>query len=156
MWGHYANAETTLPINGRKSFDSHAIGIDIQFQPSAIISVKGEFWIGTALSDVRGGIGQSVNLATGREIDSLGGWLELGLKTSSIHFVALGWTQDDPANQDLPIGGRTLNRAWYLVNQLRLGPAFLLGLDYLRWTTGYLGLPQGTDHRFNLYGVYTF
>ena len=156
VWGHYANAETTLPINGRKSFDSHSIGIDFLLQPSAVVSIKGELWTGEGLSDVRGGIGQSVNLTTGRSIESSGGWFEVGLKASSIYSIALGWTYDDPANQDLPAGGRKLNRAWYLANQLRLGPALLLGLDYLRWRTDYLGLPQGTDNRFNLYGVYTF
>lgn len=156
IWGHYANAETTLPVNGRRSFDSHSIGIDFLLQPHALVSIKGELWTGVGLSDVRGGIGQSVNLTTGRAIDSSGGWFELGVKASSIHSVALGWTYDDPANKDLSAGARKLNRAWYLVNQLRLGPALLLGLDYLRWRTGYLGLPQGTDHRFNLYGVYTF
>jgi hypothetical protein len=118
--------------------------------------VKGEFWTGAGLGDVRGGIGQSINTLTGNEIDSNGGWVELGYKATADYTMSAGWTYDNPDNADLMAGGRKLNRVWYMTHQLRLAPSFLIGLDYLHWTTGYLGLPKGNDNRLDIYSVYTF
>ena len=154
--GHYATEETVTAFNGDTDFDSHSVGVDFIVRPLDRLSVKGEFWTGTGLGDVRGGIGQSINTLTGNEIDSNGGWVELGFKPTPDYTVSAGWTYDNPANDDLTAGGRKLNRAWYVTNQLRLAPSFLIGLDYLYWVTDYLGLPEGTDHRLNLYSVYTF
>jgi len=156
VWGHYAAEETALPISGRTDFVSHSVGIDFHLQPLDFLAAKGEFWTGSGLGDVRGGIGQSVNTLTGRSIGSTGGWLELGIKPLPAYAIALGLAYDNPKNEDLAAGGRKLNRTWYIGNQLRLGSALLLGLDYLHWRTSYLGLPEGTDNRINFYGIYTF
>ena len=156
VWGHYAREETVTAFNGATDFASHSVGVDFSIQPLDLFSVKGEFWTGSGLGDVRGGIGQSINTLTGREIDSTGGWIELGFKPASSYSVSAGWTYDNPDNDDLTAGSRKLNRAWYVTNQLRLAPSFLFGLDYLYWTTNYLGLPEGTDNRLNFYSVYTF
>lgn len=156
LWGHYATEETAKALNGSSDFESHSIGLDFAFRPLDRVSIKGEIWTGAGLGDMRGGIGQSINILTGREIDSIGGWLEMGFKATPDYTVTGGWTVDNPDNDDLFTGARKLNRAWYVTNQLRLAPSFLIGLDYLYWTTSYIGLPEGADNRFNFYSVYTF
>ncbi|OFV95485.1 MAG: hypothetical protein A3F68_00650 [Acidobacteria bacterium RIFCSPLOWO2_12_FULL_54_10] len=83
VWGHYAREETVTAFNGATDFASHSVGVDFSIQPLDLFSVKGEFWTGSGLGDVRGGIGQSINTLTGREIDSTGGWIELGFKPAS-------------------------------------------------------------------------
>ena len=63
---------------------------------------------------------------------------------------------DDPKNGQVPSGGATENRAWYLTNQFRLAPPLTLGIDYLHWKTDFKGLNDGTDNRVNLYFIYGF
>jgi len=156
VWGHYANEETEILFNGQNNFDSYSAGFDFDFRPASFASVKGEIWTGSGLGDVRGGIGQSININTGNEIDSHGGWVELGLKPASYYNLSVGFSIDDPDNDDLWKEARKLNRAWYMTNQFRLGSAFMFGLDYLHWKTNYVGLPEGTDNRLNLYSIYYF
>jgi hypothetical protein len=132
------------------------LGLDFTARPLQWLSINGEFWTGAGLGDVRGGIGQSINTATGREISGTGGWIEAGFLPASMYTLSAGWTYDDPDNNDLFAGARKLNRAWYVTNQLRLHPSFMIGVDYLHWTTDFIGLPKGTDKRLNFYSVYTF
>jgi hypothetical protein len=156
LWGHYAREETELAVGGENDFDSYSIGVDFSFNPLAFASMKGELWIGSGLGDFRGGIGQSINALTGNEIDSYGGWIEFGLQPTARYSITAGITVDNPANEQLATGARKLNRSFYVTNQLRPGNAFMIGLDYIHWQTDYIGLPEGVDNRFNLYGVYYF
>lgn len=153
--GHRGREETRGAIAGHHRFDTSSLSLD--FKGSAgKLTVQGEAWTGRNLADFRGGIGQGVNVSTGEEIGSSGGWLELGLALSERYSLYVGYTVDDPDDADVPAGGRIKNDALYLVNRFRFGPAFLVGFDYLYWTTDFQGLDSGTDNRFNLYLVYTF
>ena len=156
FWGHYAQMETVALFGGVKDFDSYSFGGDYEFRFHPTVSLKGELWTGSNLSDFRGGIGQSFNTATGEEIGSRGGWMELGLRASSRYSFTTGYTIDDPHNGDLLDGARTNNRAWYVTNRFRLAPPILLGIDYLYWKTNFKGRESGTDNRVNLYLIYNF
>ena len=59
-----------------------------------MLDLMGEWWTGKNLSDFRGGIGQGIDAATGREIRSSGGWIESGSSWQSIEagsFTPSGW-----------------------------------------------------------------
>lgn len=155
-WGYTAREEVQTPVGGETDFDSFAVGADVSVPLPGGLAVRGELWTGENLSDVRGGIGQAVNTATGEEIASRGGWAELGWKGGGPYSIYAGGTLDDPDDDDLRPGDRSENSAWYLVQRLDFGPAFRVGLDYLHWTTDYVGLDEGTDNRLNLYVVYFF
>ena len=118
--------------------------------------MQGEAWTGEGLADFRGGIGQSINTATGDTISSRGGWLELGVDTTSWSSLYLGYTVDDPDDADVAANGRTKNDAWYVTNRFRFGAPFQIGFEYIRWTTRYRGLALGLDNRFDLYAIYNF
>lgn len=154
--GHAAEEEISTPIAGEESFSSHSISLDYAIDLTSRLVWRGELWTGENLSDFRGGIGQGVNVATGEEIASEGGWTELGIDISEVYSFYTGYTLDDPDDEDLFPGARSENYAWYVVNRFQLGPAFLLGVDYLNWTTEFLGRPDGDDNRFNLYAIYKF
>ncbi len=156
LWGHRGWEETTTTIAGEDQFTSYSVGVDYTLDLGERVQLKGELWSGSNLSDFRGGIGQGINRSTGEEIDSEGGWVELGVKLTEIYSVYGGFTLDDPEDSDLPAGGRTENRSWYLVNRFRLAPSFLVGIDFLHWTTEFKGLADGTDNRTNLYLTYNF
>jgi hypothetical protein len=108
------------------------------------------------MSDVRGGAGQGFNAVTGREIRGRGGWSEANIKASRYFSINPGFSTDDPVDQDLPNGGRTRNRAFYIANRITPGGNFLIGADYLRWLTNYKGFLRAIDNRVNIFFQYTF
>jgi hypothetical protein len=154
--GHYAWEETIKPVAGRDEFRSQSLGLDYAIPFHERLTVRGEAWFGRNLSDFRGGVGQGINTVLGTEIRSRGGWAELGLKVNKVYLIYPGYTIDDPKDRDVPAQGRVKNRAWYIVNRFKLSGPFLVGIDYLRWTTDYKGLERGVANRFNLYLQYDF
>jgi hypothetical protein len=86
----------------------------------------------------------------------LGGWLELGIQATDRYSLHAGYARNDPDDQDLSPGDRTGIRAWYLVQRVRFGKPFLVGVGDLCWTTTWPGLPGGTDNRVNAYAVFSF
>ena len=67
-----------------------------------------------------------------------------------------GFTTDDPVDADLPSGGRTRNRAFYLGNRITPGGNVSFGADYLRWRTDYKGFLRGVNNRVNIFLQYNF
>lgn len=156
LWGHYGREETRALFNGQNEFDSHSLGVDFDVSLSSLLRLRGELWTGMGLGDVRGGIGQTVNTTTGEEIDSSGGWLELGVRPTKKYFFSVGLSVDDPEDENVPVGGRTDNRVWYITNQWRPGKPFMFGFDYLNWETDFNGLAKGMDNRVNVHSIYYF
>lgn len=156
VWGLRGWQETGRSFAGERTFVSSGVGADYKLALGKRARLQGEAWAGEALSDVRGGIGQSINTASGETISSRGGWLEVGVDTSAWSTLYVGYTVDDPDDADVPANGRTKNDAWYVTNRLRFGTPFQLGIDYIRWTTRYRGLGRGLDNRFDVYAIYNF
>jgi hypothetical protein len=156
VWGHRGFERTSRPIAGRTEFRSQSLGLDYTVPLHERISVRGEAWFGRNLSDVRGGIGQGINTATGTAVGSRGGWIEASIRAGPIFTIHPGFSIDDPRDEDIPPQGRTRNRAVWFANRFALGGGFLIGADYLRWITDYKGLQRGADHRFNLFLQYSF
>lgn len=156
LWGHVARQQVSVPVAGETDFGSHAIGVDVEVPLGRRAVVRGEAWTGRNLSDVRGGIGQSINRATGGEIGSRGGWVEVGGDLTVRYSLVVGYTIDAPDAGDVPAGGRTRNAAWFIVNRWNAGRPVGFGVDYLRWRTEHRGSPDGTDNRVNAYATYTF
>lgn len=156
VWAHRSQQELATSIAGETNFSSHAVGMDLEVPLGSRLIARGEVWTGRNLGDVRGGIGQSINRATGTEIESTGGWLEVGGDITPRHALFAGYTIDAPTRDQLPAGGRARNGAWFVTNRLSAGKPVVFGVDYLRWRTSYRGLAAGTNHRFNLYVTYTF
>ena len=118
--------------------------------------MRGEVWSGKNLSDFRGGIGQGVNINTGEEIKSSGGWLEFLIKVNTELQVEVGYTVDNPEDENLGIGDKAENTTWYIGGNFKPGGGLLLGIEYINWKTGYKDAPEGTDNRVNLIAQYNF
>ena len=161
IWGHRAWERTDTPIGTslRTEFDSHAFGLDITVPLyKDIVWLKGEIWSGQNLSDVRGGILQGINPATGREVDSQGGWIEIGARPFRSFSVHAGHAVDNPDNYDLAgsaTPGREKNTIWYGAVRGYFDP-IEIGMDYLHWTTDWAGVGDGVDNRFQWYISYKF
>ena len=154
--GFYGFLKTSRAVAGRTQFRSQLVNLDFTFPLHKRLTLRGERWWGRNMSDVRGGAGQGVNAATGREIRGRGGWGEASVRVSRYFSVHPGFTTDDPVDGDLPAGGRTRNRAFYVGNRITPSANLLFGADYLRWRTDYKGFLRGIDNRMNIFLQYNF
>ena len=164
IWGHLAKeeiGEVSARIAGENSFTSNSIGGDIilpiiSLSHEGSLTMRGEIWSGKNLSDFRGGIGQGVNTNTGEEIKSSCGWLEFLIKVNTELQVEVGYTVDNPEDENLGIGDKAENTTWYIGGNFKPGGGLLLGIEYINWKTGYKDTPEGTDNRVNLIAQYNF
>src|SRR5207244_3245362 len=134
LWGHDGRfrLNQSHAINGRRSFNSNAVGLDLRLPLAKKLLLQGEAWRGKALADVRGGVGQNINTITGQEVHAKGGWAELLYTFNSLYTLGGGFTVDDPDTGDVvpftganqTAVGRTRNRAYYIVNRFNPGGGF--------------------------------
>lgn len=156
VWGHRAWEDPDIQIDGRDKFDSYAAGLDLTLPiVGDVLWVKGEAWVGTNLDDVRGGIFQGINTVLGEEIASKGGWAEVGVRPIGWYNLSVGYSMDDPDNNDLNAGGRAANKIWYVANRFNFDP-IEFGIDYMNWTTKYVGFGDGDDNRIQAFVTYKF
>ncbi len=153
FWGHGARQQINRSlIVGRDDFTSSLFGMDLSVPILPSLTFRGEAWKGRGLSDVRGGIGQSINTTTGQVIGAAGGWAELSFRANSHYTVSGGTTLDSPYASDISAAnGRVRNRANYITNRFLVGRGLSFGFDYGRWLTRYKALRTGTNNRFNLF-----
>lgn len=154
--GFYGFMKTSRAVAGRTEFNSQLVNLDLTLPLHPRVTLRGEGWWGRNMSDVRGGAGQGINVATGREIRGRGGWGEATFRLSRYFSMSPGFTTDDPVDGDLPSGGRTRNRAFYLGNRITPGGNVSFGADYLRWRTDYKGFLRGVNNRVNIFLQYNF
>ncbi len=146
LWAHQSRFEEDTPINGETDFDSSSVGIDLYIPLGGPGTwIKGEYWSGENLPDVRGGIFQGVN-SLGQEIGSEGGFLEVGHKLSDHTTLSVGYSLDDPDDNDLDVNARSKNYVAYGTVVWNYG-SVRYGAEYLNWTTEYNGLADGEANR---------
>ncbi len=157
IWGHDSEEEFDATGSGSEStFDSHSLGADARVPIfSKNFWLMGEYWMGENLRDVRGGIGQGVNPTTGEEIEAAGGWAELSLMATEHVTLHAGYALDDPENDDLANFQASKNTIPYVAARWRYG-SLRFGLEYLYWTTEYVGLDDGDANRIVGWIAYYF
>jgi hypothetical protein len=158
VWGVLSQDSTNRPVGtlNRTRFLCRGIGADLRVPITGKVAFQGEAFYGRNLDDWRAGIGQGINAATGETIETRGGWGEIVYRPVSWYQVSVGASVDDPANSDIPTGGRTLNYVWYVGNRFPVGNGLLFGLDYENWTTRYSGFRQGKASRIKLFASLAF
>lgn len=134
--------QETADTNGDGSdqdFDTYAVIGGLEFPLTDQFTLKGSIWTGTNLDGAWGGIGQGINTTTHDTIDACGGWAQLGFQATDKLKLNLGYSIDNPKDDDLPAGGRSENSS-YLINALySFTPSFILGFEYMHLETGYKG-----------------
>lgn len=156
FWGHTAwEEQANSLVNGEDDFYSWCVGGDLTLPLIKDLTWKTELWLGQGLADVRGGIGQFIN-AAGDEIDAWGGWTELSYKATTWWTPAIGYTIDDPNNEELDAQGRELNTAYYVSNAFYPGANTMFKVNYIHWETEYKRLEGGADNRVELIVQYSF
>src|SRR5262249_55512499 len=143
FWGLYAMNETSLAVAGNTHVPAYGWGLDLRVPLADWVTFQCEAYSGRNLDEFRGGIGQGIDPRPGKGIRTSGGWAELVFRWVNWHQLATGFSIDNPANADIPIGGRTRNYAWYVSNQFPVGSGVTFGADYENWTTDYQGFDLG-------------
>ncbi len=157
VWGHTASEDYDATGAGSdQSYDSSSVGVDVRVPVhSDRLWLSGEYWTGENVDDIRGGIFQGVNATTGQEIESEGGWIELGAKATDHLSVHAGFSMDDPEDGDLSASQRSKNEVAYIAARWRYD-VLGFGLEYLNWETEYIGLDSGDANRFQAYMAFYF
>ena len=155
-WGAIGRTETDTAFGGQHRFDIWVAGIDAEVPLCETCRVRGEGWTGENLADFRGGVGQSINTATGREIGATGGWAAFVYHPSDKTELHVGYGTDDPDNADVPAGKPTRNLAGWVGTIVDWPCGLRTGFDTTYWETDWKGLGLGNTIRFNLYFQYNF
>ncbi len=160
VWGHVSEEDyDAIPGDADtsdQSYDSSSIGIDVRVPVvSNRVWLLGEYWMGENLDDVRGGIFQGVNPVSGAEIESEGGWIEVGAQATDHMSLHAGFAYDDPEDDDLFTNARSKNEVAYVAARWRYD-ALMFGLEYLSWETEYVDLEEGDANRVQAFLAYYF
>jgi len=124
----------------------------------------GQLFAGDNLADVQGGVGQGVAFKSpdtrGREVSTIGGFVDLGYKVNDDWSFALGYGFDDPTDSEAGRAeGRCYNDRVYIDAFYRVNANFRLGFEYAHLRTRYnLEDDPGTasDDRFQFTAFYDF
>jgi len=159
VWGHSAKEEVTIG-DETGTCESWVIGFDASLQITNRVWINAEGWLGQDLSDLRGGIGQGVNVITHSEVKARGGWVQLGMRPTEKWKAYFGATVDDPDDEDVPsvndvaaaglpmkATGRTLNWTTFMSHYFRPWQPIQVGVEYQYWVTQYRGLLRGENNR---------
>jgi hypothetical protein len=157
LWGFIGGIETDTSFGGETDFLSWMGGLDFTVPIGAKIIVRGEVWFAQAAGDIRANAGQTINTATGEEIDGVGGWAELRFLQNERWNWHVGGTIDDP-DENVPVTAAAIERnfAIYAGVIRHFTKSFRTGFDVIYWETLYGDGSLGNMVRFDLYAQFDF
>lgn len=161
-------------ITGAKENGDYIYGKDDDYNSQMIMlagslplldkfTLTGQFYAGENLGRVQAGCAQSVAYVNGigrkgKELDTVGGFVDLGYKLNDTWSFALGYGMDDPSNSKLEKQGKGImfNDRAYIDAFYRITSNFRLALEYARLTTKYVGESTADANRFQFSAFYDF
>ncbi len=154
--GAWGRLETDTRFAGENKFTSWALSFDLVVPLFAGAHIKAEGFMGQALADFRGGISQSLNLTTGKEIDSIGGFGEFYWQVSDFFGWGFGGSIDNPDFDDLDLAMRASNWTLYVASRFDWGSGVQSGFDVIFWKTQYADRADGDAVRITAFVEMTF
>ena len=147
---------TAVTENDAKDYDTWSVQGSIFLPLTKCLAVQANIWQGANLDTYYGGIGQGVNTALGTEIEAQGGWAQLLYDPTDKLSFGLGYSVDDPDDEDLAVGKPSKNEM-YLVNvAYKLTAAVTAMAEYARMTTDYKDKPDASCDRVQVSMKYAF
>lgn len=155
--GHWGMEEYDYNNKGdNEDFRSWSLNAEANIPIMPWLAFQGEFFYGENLDDYFGGIGQGVNLTTLEEIQAMGGWATLNFGPFGAWRFVLGGNVDDPDDDDLSNGGRSLNVTWWGNVTYDINKAVQVGLELAYWLTEYKGGEDSDSFRAQTAFIYKF
>lgn len=154
--GHWGQEEFDFDSEGNnEGIDTQSLNVDVTIPLSTHLTLTGEYWAGENMDAYLAGIGQGVNKITLEAIYSTGGWASLGYSKDNWSFN-LGAGIDDPDNDDLEGGSRSLNSAIWFNFFYRLQKAVSFAMEFSNWNTEYINKSGGDAFRVQMAMIYSF
>ena len=97
-----------------------------------------------------------MNVALDTEIEAIGGWAQLLWDPTEKVAMGLGYSVDDPEDEDLSAGMRSKNEQVFVCAFYKLSAAVTAMGEYARMTTDYLEGDDVSSDRVQLSMKYTF
>ena len=159
--GHIGNTvyvfDNTTPLPGEYTRRTWSLNADYRVPVTHRMGVQGEVFTGENLSQFLGGILQGINSDTTEAICSSGGWIEFWYDWTPRWHTNVGYTVDDPFDQDLTAASaKTYNQAYYGNLIYDLTKQFKIGFEVSQWKTLYKAVPDGDSTRFEFMAKYGF
>ncbi|MEZ5065646.1 MAG: hypothetical protein R3B81_13010 [bacterium] len=159
VWGEFHRERLVATDSSSVSendYDAMLFGAHLKAPLGSQLTLVAEAFSGKNADDLRGGIGQGLNLGLDREIATQGGFAELQFQANPNWTFAAGATLDDPDDDDLSNGGRALNQVIYGAARLKTLERVQVGLEYLHWKTEYKNAADGDANRIDLWASLGF
>lgn len=124
---------------------SEAIAATVKLPIGSRLELRGEFFDGQLLRGLGGGgIGQGLGPG-GVPVRTQGLWAQLNVQASTRVLLGLGGGYDDPEDADLAAGARVHNSVAEAHLHWRPAGPIVLGLEWRRLATEYLGVGTATN-----------
>ncbi|MBN2473714.1 MAG: hypothetical protein JXB62_03850 [Pirellulales bacterium] len=135
-----------------------SFNVDLRAPITDRLGFQGEFFTGENLGSFLGGIVQGIDVPGQRPIRSTGGWMEIWYDLTSDLHTHVGYTIDDPDDNDVSAGGngRTYNHAYWGNIVYDVTDSFLVGFEVGSWRTLYTDKRPGESVRFEFMARYGF
>ena len=130
--------------------------VDFRYPFTEQLGFQAEAFTGENLGAFLGGIGQGVDPIGLNTIRSSGGWCEIWYDWTPALHSHVGYSVDDPFNQDVGAGGKTYNQFYWGSLVYDLTKQFLVGMEVSSWKTIYNGLLPGDSVRCEFVAKYGF
>lgn len=119
-------------------------------------AVQGTVWMGENLDTYFGGVGQGINIVKETGIAAKGGFVQLLFEPIDVLSFVLGYSVDDPDDDDLEDGMRAKNEIILLNGTWNITKAISVMAEYAHITTGYVEQDDATDDRVQMAVKYAF
>lgn len=139
-----------------EDFRTWSFNVDVKFPITPRFGVQGEFFTGENLGAYLGGIIQGVNLARGNTIRATGGWVDAWYDWTDRLHSHVGYSIDDPFNQDLSPGQRSYNQFYFANITYDVTKKFILGFEVQQWKTNWVAKSPADSTRFEVMVRYGF
>ncbi len=131
--------------------------VDLRVPITQRLGVQGECFVGENLGAFLGGIGQGIDLTTLDPIRSAGGWFEVWYDWTPRFHSHVGYSVDNPDNNDVVTAGeKTYNQFYYGNLVYDLTPNCLMGIEVSSWKTLYVDELPGDSVRSEFVVKYSF
>ncbi len=158
MSGHIGEEQfdsTVLGLNNRRRTWSG--NIDFRMPVTERLGVQAECFTGENLGAFLGGIGQGIDSTTYDTIRSSGCWVELWYDWTPRFHSHVGYSVDDPFDQDIVTASeKTYNQFYYGNVSYDLTKSFLIGFEVSSWRTLYKAQLPGESVRCEFVAKYGF
>ena len=160
--GHYGRETVDESVSNAvvaadaQDFDSWSAQGSVFLPICKQLAEQGNLWKGENLDTYFGGIGQGVNMALGREIEAQGGWAQLLYDPTDKLSFGLGYSVDDPKDEDVAEGKPSKNESIFGNVAYKVTAAVTALAEYAHMTTDYLGRDDAQNDRVQVAMKYAF